>query len=103
MQSYAIHLASFRRLEPDYDLSALRIYESTVDRHRSDYALSEKLKPENGGSQSLLSDTQTMQLFERLSEKTYFYTRQIITYIEAELDGKAYHRSEMVRNAGKVL
>jgi len=44
-----------------------------------------------------------MQLFERLSEKTYFYTRQIITYIEAELDGKAYHRSEMVRNAGKVL
>ena len=29
---------------------ALRIHESTVARHLSDYALSEKLKPENGGS-----------------------------------------------------
>ncbi|GHZ41440.1 IS630 family transposase [Vibrio cholerae] len=31
---------------------ALRIHESTVARHLSDYVLSEKLKPENGGSQS---------------------------------------------------
>lgn len=30
---------------------ALRIHESTVARHLSDYLLSEKLKPENGGSQ----------------------------------------------------
>ncbi|CAK1694539.1 conserved hypothetical protein [Vibrio crassostreae] len=29
-----------------------RIHESTVARHLSDYVLSEKLKPENGGSQS---------------------------------------------------
>ncbi len=41
---------------------ALRIHESTVARHLSDYVLSEKLKPENGGSQSRLSVTQTMQL-----------------------------------------
>ena len=34
---------------------ALRIHESTVARHLSDYVLSEKLKPENGGSQSRLS------------------------------------------------
>ncbi|EGQ8672068.1 helix-turn-helix domain-containing protein, partial [Vibrio cholerae] len=39
---------------------ALRIHESTVARHLSDYVLSEKLKPENGGSQSKLSATQTM-------------------------------------------
>ena len=45
---------------------ALRIHESTVARHLSDYALSEKLKPENGGSQSLLSDTQTIQLIVRI-------------------------------------
>ena len=64
---------------------ALRIHESSVARHLSDYALSEKLKPENGGSQSLLSDTQTMQHIEHLTEKTYFHTRQIITYVE---DGK---------------
>jgi hypothetical protein len=41
---------------------ALRIHESTVARHLSDYILSEKLKPENGGSQSRLSAVQTMQL-----------------------------------------
>ena len=41
---------------------ALRIHESTVARHLSDYVLSEKLKPENGGSQSKLSATQTMHL-----------------------------------------
>lgn len=38
---------------------ALRIHESTVARHLSDYVLSEKLKPENSGSQSKLSATQT--------------------------------------------
>ncbi|OXX48687.1 IS630 family transposase, partial [Vibrio sp. V17_P4S1T151] len=41
---------------------ALRIHESTVARHLSDYVLSGKFKPENGGSQSRLSVTQTMQL-----------------------------------------
>ncbi len=48
---------------------ALRIHESTVARHISDYVLSEKLKPENGGSQSRLSAAQTMQLIEHLTEK----------------------------------
>ncbi|GHW59008.1 DNA-binding protein [Vibrio cholerae] len=52
---------------------ALRIHESTVARHLSDYVLSEKLKPENGGSQSKLSATQTMHLIEHLTEKTYFH------------------------------
>ncbi|CAM2927276.1 Transposase [Vibrio ordalii] len=33
---------------------ALRIHESTVARHLSDYVLSENLKPENGGSQRRL-------------------------------------------------
>lgn len=39
---------------------ALRIHESTIARHLRDYVLSEKLKPENGGSQSRLSAGQTM-------------------------------------------
>jgi hypothetical protein len=38
---------------------ALRIHESTVARHLSDYALSEKLKPENSSSQSRLSAKQS--------------------------------------------
>ncbi len=63
---------------------ALRIHESTVARHLSDYVLSEKLKPENGGSQSRLSAGQTMQLIEHLTEKTYFHTHQIVAYVQAE-------------------
>ncbi|WP_337915097.1 winged helix-turn-helix domain-containing protein, partial [Vibrio cholerae] len=63
---------------------ALRIHESTVARHLSDYVLSEKLKPENGGSQSRLSAGQTMQLIEHLAEKTYFHTHQIVAYVQAE-------------------
>nr|CAL25541.1 transposase and inactivated derivatives [Vibrio vulnificus] len=63
---------------------ALRIHESTVARHLSDYVLSEKLKPENGGSQSRLSAGQTMELIEHLAEKTYFHTHQIVAYVQAE-------------------
>jgi transposase len=63
---------------------ALHIHESTVARHLSDYVLSEKLKPENGGSQSRLSAKQTMQLIEHLAEKTYFHTHQIVAYVQAE-------------------
>jgi transposase len=63
---------------------ALRIHESTVARHLSDYILSEKRKPENGGSQSRLSAVQTIQLIEHLAENTYFHTHQIVAYVEAE-------------------
>ncbi len=56
---------------------ALRIHESTVVRHLSEYVLYEKLKPENGGSQSRLSATQTMQLIGHLTEKRYFHTTQL--------------------------
>ncbi|MGL4733648.1 MAG: helix-turn-helix domain-containing protein, partial [Enterovibrio sp.] len=52
---------------------ALRIHEATVARHLSDYVLCEKLKPENGGSQSKLSAKQTAQLIEHLTQKTYFH------------------------------
>jgi transposase len=63
---------------------ALRIHESTVARHLSDYVLCEKLNPENGGSQSRLSAEQTQQLIEHLTEKTYFHTHQIVAYVKAE-------------------
>lgn len=63
---------------------ALRIHETTVVRHINDYLQSEKLTPENGGSQSRLSATQTMELIEHLAEKTYFHTHQIVAYVEAE-------------------
>ncbi|ARP40627.1 IS630 family transposase [Vibrio syngnathi] len=63
---------------------ALRIQETTVARHINDYLQSEKLKPENGGSQSRLSAAQTMQLIEHLAENTYFHTHQVVAYVEAE-------------------
>lgn len=63
---------------------ALRIHETTVVRHINDYLQSEKLKPENGGSQSRMSTAQTMQLIEHLAENTYFHTHQIVAHVEAE-------------------
>jgi transposase len=73
---------------------ALRIHESTVARHLSDYVLSEKLKPENGGSQSKLSAIQTMHLIEHLAEKTYSHTHQIVAYVK-EIFGLDYTVSGM--------
>ena len=60
---------------------ALRIHETTVTRHINDYLQSEKLTPENGGSQSKLDASQTMALIEHLSENTYFHTHQIVEYV----------------------
>ena len=73
---------------------ALRIHESTVARHLSDYVLSEKLKPENGGSQSKLSATQTMHLIEHLTENSYAHTHQIVTYVKEKF-GLSYTVSGM--------
>ncbi len=63
---------------------ALRIHETTVVRHINDYLQSEKLKPENGGSQSRMSTAQTMQIIEHLAANTYFHTHQIVAHVEAE-------------------
>ena len=60
---------------------ALRIHESTVLNHLADYTLSEKLKPENGGSQSRLSAEQTAELIAHLTEHTYHHNKQIVTYV----------------------
>ena len=63
---------------------ALRIHESTVKRHLDDYIELDKLKPENGGSESHLSNAQTMELAQHLTDITYHHTHQIITYVEAQ-------------------
>ncbi len=65
---------------------ALRIHESTVARHLIDYyVLSDKIKPENGGSQSRLSAGQTMQLVEHLAEKTHFHTPKLSLMLKRHL------------------
>ena len=61
---------------------ALRIHQTTVIRHINDYLQSEKLKPENGGSQSKLNAAETMALIEHLTDNTYFHTYQIVDYVQ---------------------
>ncbi len=60
---------------------ALRKNEYTISRHLGDYLTKEKLKPENGGSESHLNDEQTQQLIEHISEHTYAQAKQIVAYI----------------------
>ncbi|MDP0563106.1 MAG: IS630 family transposase [Candidatus Endonucleobacter sp. (ex Gigantidas childressi)] len=60
---------------------ALRKNEFTISRHIKNYINKEKLKPENGGSDSHLDDEQTQQLIKHVSEKTYAHTHQIVAYI----------------------
>ncbi|MEZ8140364.1 IS630 family transposase [Enterovibrio sp. FF113] len=67
---------------------ALRIHETTVLRHLKDYEQSEKLKPENGGSNSHLSTADTMGLIEHLSEFTYHHTFQVVAYVDGQFGVK---------------
>lgn len=62
---------------------ALRIHESSVKRHLDDYIELNKLKPENGGSESHLSEAQTLELIQYLTDVTYHHTHQIIAHVEA--------------------
>ena len=48
---------------------ALRLHESTITRHINDYLEKEKLKPENGGSTSYLSNIQTEEVVQHLIKK----------------------------------
>ncbi len=67
---------------------ALRKSEFTISRHLDDYLKKDKLKPENGGSESHLNDEQTQQLIEHISEHTYAHTHQIVAYISERWDVK---------------
>lgn len=60
---------------------ALRIHETSVNRHLNDYN-DKKLKPANGGSQSALNQNQTEELISHLEERTYHHVHQIIEYVK---------------------
>jgi len=60
---------------------ALRLHETTINRHINDYLSNEKLKPENGGSQGYLSSVQTEEVIQHLMENTYRCSYEIIDYI----------------------
>lgn len=59
-----------------------RIHETTVRRHLNDWLNEEKLKPENGGSHSHLSETQTAVLIAYLTDNLLPTTAAIINVIE---------------------
>jgi transposase len=62
---------------------ALRLREETVAQHLSDWLETEKLKPENGGSESKLSKSQSRLFEKHLEEKTYVGVAAICAYVQA--------------------
>ncbi len=59
-----------------------RIHETIVQRHLNDWLNNEKLKPENGGSQSHLSEAQAAELIAYLTENLLPTTQAIIVLVE---------------------
>ena len=60
---------------------ALRLHETTITRHIDDYISKNKLAPENGGSAPYLSQEQTADVIEHITQNTYRYSYEIIEYI----------------------
>ncbi|WP_196767277.1 IS630 family transposase [Vibrio nigripulchritudo] len=66
---------------PEEIADTLLIHESTVRQHIKDYLQSNKLKPENDGSQGYLSTHQTQELVQYLTENTYHHAYEIVAYV----------------------
>lgn len=60
---------------------ALRLHQTTIDHHISEFLNKGKLKPENGGSDSKLSAEQTAFLISQLSDNLFHHTRDIIAFV----------------------
>lgn len=60
---------------------ALIIRPETVHEHLQDFIQNQKLKPENGGSQSLLDALQTQAIIQHLEEYSYTKASDICAYV----------------------
>lgn len=60
---------------------ALRLHQTTVDHHISEFLNKGKLKPENGGSDSKLRAEQTALLISHLSDNVFHHAREIIAFV----------------------
>lgn len=67
---------SFKRIS-----EVLFIKEQSIRNHIKDYEAGKKLKPENGGSFSKLSEDQTEQLIVHLESEEYFRINDIVHYV----------------------
>lgn len=74
----------------------LLIDDETVRRHLRDYFERNKLEPENGGSESKLTDKQSNELIEHLANHTYLYVKDICAHIK-KVYGIKYSRSGMTK------
>jgi transposase len=74
---------------------ALRIRSKTVSEHLADWQRG-KLKPENGGSTSKLTEEQTRRLEEHLEKHVYARVQELIEHVEATC-GVAYTISGMTK------
>lgn len=61
---------------------ALRIRYEAVQEHLNDYRREKKLKPENGGSQSHLNPSHTVELIHHLEAHTYLKAELICVHVE---------------------
>ena len=59
----------------------LLLSEDAVKQHVQEYQVSQKLKPENGGSRSKLNVEQTAHLIQHLQQHTYLYVKDIVAYV----------------------
>lgn len=60
---------------------ALRLHQTTVDHHISEFLNKGKLKPDNGGSNSKLSAEKTSILISQLSANLFHHTHEIIAFV----------------------
>lgn len=60
---------------------ALRLHQTTIDHHISEFLNKGKLKPENGGSDSKLSAEQTAFLISQLFDNLFHHTRDVIAFV----------------------
>lgn len=67
----------------DQIAQALRIHEETVYEHLSEWLAQGKLKPENGGSESKLDETQTKLLRAHLDQVLFSRVIDICGYVES--------------------
>lgn len=72
----------------------LLLDDETIRRHIGDYFEKNKLAPENGGSDSHLSESETLKSKAHLREITYLYVKDICAYVKHAFN-KSYSISGM--------
>lgn len=74
----------------------LLLDDETIRRHITDYFEKNKLAPENGGSESYLSESESIKITQHLKEKTYLYVKDICLYVKQAFN-KIYSLSGMTK------